>query len=107
MLGDRIRLADRWWSRLVGLWGALPLGRGSGMLLRPCRAVHLFGMTGPLDVAFLDHEGRVVAQYAPLRPWRATRLYPRAVAALELPPGMLEETGTRIGDTLSMIDHRS
>ena len=107
VLGDRVGVADRWCLRLRGLLGRRELARGEGLLLRPCRAVHLFGMTGPLDVAFLDHEGRVVAQYAPLRPWRATRLYRRAVAALELPPGMLEETGTRIGDTLSMIDHRS
>ncbi len=99
VLGDRIRLADRFWARLRGLRGMLPLGHGEGLLLRPCRAVHMFGMPGPLDVAFLDRSGQVVAVYPGLRPGRITRLH-RADAALELPPGTLGASRTDVGDTL-------
>ena len=100
-LGDRIQLADRWWQRLRGLSGRAELAEGQGLLLRPCKAVHMYGMRLPLDVAFLDAAGCVVAVYPGLAPGRRTGWHRAAVEALELPSGTLERTGTRPGDTLA------
>ena len=99
-LGEQIRVADRWWSRARGLMGST-LREGEGLLIRPCRAVHMFGMGYPIDVAFLDAGSRVVATYAELRPGRMTRFH-RSAAALELPAGQLARTGTRVGDRLTI-----
>jgi len=101
-LGERIRVADRWWSRARGLLGRT-LGEGEGLLIRPCRAVHMFGMSYPIDVAFLDGGSQVVATYADLRPGRMTRFHRSAETALELPAGQLARTGTRVGDRLKII----
>jgi hypothetical protein len=101
LLGDRIRVAERWWSRTRGLLGR-HLHQREGLLIRPCRAVHMFGMHYAIDVAFLDAEGRVVAAYPDLRPARMTGYHRSAAAALELPAGMLTRTGTQVGDRLSM-----
>src|SRR3989449_5933676 len=68
VLGTRIAVADRWWLRLRGLLGRPPLGAGGGVLLTPCRAVHTFGLSYPVDVAFLDRRGAVVALYHRLAP---------------------------------------
>lgn len=102
ILGERIQLADRWWSRARGLIGTT-LREGDGLLIRPCRAVHMFGMGYSIDVAFLDAGSRVVATYAELRPGRITRFHRSATAALELPAGKLAETGTGVGDRLTII----
>lgn len=99
-VGSRVRLADRWWSRLRGLLGSRPLAEGEGLLLVPCRAVHMFGMRYPVDVAFVDHTGGVVATYHHLAPGARSKWHHRAVAALEVPAGTLATTGTRAGDAL-------
>jgi uncharacterized membrane protein (UPF0127 family) len=104
MLGTRIAVADRWWQRLRGLAARGPLAQGEGLLLRPCRAVHMFGMRHPIDVAFVARDGRVVATYSRLGPGRRTRWHGGARDALELPPGTLERSGTREGDAISYGD---
>ena len=98
VLGTRVTLADRWWQRLRGLQGRPALAPGEGLLLRPCRAVHMMGMRFPLDVVFLDREGRVMAQYRQLRPGARTRWHRGAQDALELPAGTLDATRTADGD---------
>jgi uncharacterized protein len=98
LLGSRIGVADRWWLRLRGLSRRGSLPPGEGLLLHPCRAVHMVGMKFPLDVAFLDGGNRVVARYDRLPPGARTRWHRGARAALELPAGTLEETGTMEGD---------
>ena len=100
LLADRVEVADRWWSRARGLLGR-KLRDGDGLLIRPCRAVHMLGMTYPIDVLFLDADHRVVAMYPGLRPARVTGYHQGAAMALELPAGVVERTGTRVGDRLS------
>jgi uncharacterized protein len=69
-------------------------------VLRPCRAVHMAWMSYPLDIAFLDDRGEVVATYQALAPGARTRWHSNAVDALELPVGTLARTGTVNGDTI-------
>ncbi|HEX5386806.1 MAG TPA: DUF192 domain-containing protein [Gemmatimonadales bacterium] len=99
-LGDRVRVADTWWARLRGQLGRPAPARGEGLVLSPCRSVHMYGMPYPLDVAFLDREGRVVASYRPLAPGRRSRWHRAAACAVELPAGTLDATGTANGDPI-------
>lgn len=99
-LGSRIGLADGWWSRLRGLIGRAPLERGEGLLLMSTRGVHMYGVTYPIDVAFVDRDRKIVALYRELAPGARTRWHGEARAALELPAGELAESGTGIGDRL-------
>jgi uncharacterized membrane protein (UPF0127 family) len=100
VLGTSIGVADTWWSRLRGLSGKQPLPAGGGLLLSPCRAVHMYGMRTALDVAFVDAQRRIVAVYHGLAPGRRTRWHRMARYALELPPGTLAASGTAEGDIL-------
>lgn len=93
-------MADRWWRRLRGLLGRSGLGPGEGLVLRPCRAIHMLGMSFPLDVAFLDPRGNVLAMYHDLRPGARTGWHRAASDALELPAGTLAASGTVEGDTI-------
>src|SRR5574337_539899 len=104
LLGDRIGVADRWWLRLLGVLGRRGLGRGEGLLIVPCAGVHTYFMRFPLDVAFLDGTGAVLAAYPGLQPGTRTRWHRGARAALELPVGVLDESGTAMGDRLSWLN---
>lgn len=99
-LGRRIALADRWLTRLRGMLGRPYPGAGEGMLLIPCRSVHMLGMRYPLDVAFLDRTGRVLSVSQALAPGFRAASAAGARAALELPAGTLEASGTVPGDRL-------
>jgi uncharacterized membrane protein (UPF0127 family) len=101
VLGSQVSVADHWWQRLRGLLGRPPLSPDEGLLLVPCRSVHMFGMSYPLDVAFVDPRGTVVAAYHRLAPGRRSRWHRSAAYAVELPGGTLAATGTREGDTLA------
>jgi uncharacterized protein len=99
-MAERVDVADRFWLRARGLLGRRRLEGGEGLLIRPCRAVHTFGMGYPIDVAFLDEEGTIVATYIRLAPNRRTGRHSGASYALELPAGTLERTATEKGHRL-------
>ena len=99
-LANRVRVASGWWSRFRGLLGTSELEPGQGLLLTPCRSVHTWGMRYPIDVVFLDREGRSVAVYPDLPPSRRTAWHRDARQVLELPAGTLDGAGSRLGDRL-------
>ncbi len=57
-------------------------------------------MRFPIDVVFLDSEGKVLRVYAPLKQWRSSRIVRGAKQTLELPAGTVAASDTRVGDLL-------
>jgi uncharacterized membrane protein (UPF0127 family) len=100
LVGDKIGLANRWWTRFRGLLGRSALAAGEGLLLVPCRGGHTFGKRRSLVLAFRDTEGIVTALYHRNEPGARTPIHREAWGVLELPAGVLAETGTAIGDRL-------
>ncbi len=100
-LGTQIRMADGWWSRFRGLLGRPDMVQGEGLLLIPCKAVHMYGMRYAIDVAFVDRHGTVLATYHSLGPGASSEWHGSARAAVELPAGTLRRTGTLVGDILT------
>ena len=100
LLAYRCHLATRLLPRTVGLLRRSGLEEGEGLLLRPCSSVHTFFMRFPIDVLFLDGNGKVLKQYNPLKQWRASAVVWGAKQTLELPAGVLASSNTRVGDTL-------
>jgi hypothetical protein len=101
VVGSTVFFAATWWGRFRGWLGQPEPPDGQGLLLVPCQGIHMIGMKYPIDVAFLDRSGVVVATYANLAPWQRTRLHRKAYQALELPAGTLARTGTVVGDQLT------
>ena len=100
VLAARLEWAGTSAARRTGLLGRESFAAGSGLYLIPCPWIHTFGMSFPIDVAFLAKDGRVLALHAGLPPNRLSRLVFRAEGALELPAGTLAATGTRVGDVV-------
>jgi uncharacterized protein len=84
LLGFEVPVATTRLSRLLGL-ALLPRERaGEGLLIPRCRCVHTLGLRFPLDLLFLDREGRVVEVSREVGAARVIRC-PRADAVLETP----------------------
>lgn len=82
----RLAVAATPLSRAVGLLGRAGLPPGTGLLITPCDAIHMFFMRFAIDAVFLDGEMRVVGVRPGLRPWRLACCR-GARAVLELPAG--------------------
>jgi uncharacterized membrane protein (UPF0127 family) len=103
-LGATIRVADTGLSRIIGLLGERGLNKGEGLLILPSQGVHTWGMLFPIDVLVLDDDWNVLAVRRNMRSFRMTKVFWKAAAVLELPPGTADATETAVGDTLS-FDH--
>ena len=81
---------------------APPLPAGGGLVIEPCNSIHMFFMRYPLDIIFLDKEGKVVFMYRAIKPWRVGRIVKGAKLAIELPVGAISASGTQVGDLVSL-----
>ena len=82
-----------------GLLGRDSLGATEGLLISPCKAVHTVGMRFPIDVVFIDRDGRAVRIVPSLQPWRIA-MSARAKAVIELAAGTAAAADIRVGDLL-------
>lgn len=72
----------------------------TAFMLRPCAAIHTFGMPWAIDVLFCDADGRIVRILENLRPWRVAR-HPGASCVWELRAGGAAHWGWQVGDRIS------
>ena len=81
---EPIPVAKDFRTRLLGLAWRDRGRAGAGLLIPRCSSVHTFGMRFPLDVYFLDAEGRVISVRRRVPPRRV--VWQRGAAAiLEIP----------------------
>lgn len=93
-------LAISFVARLTGLLLRPPLGVGEGLVIEPCSSIHTLAMRYPIDVLFVDSDGRVVGISRGLGPNRLYAGARRARRTIELPSGAIEASGTQHGDLL-------
>ncbi len=67
---SHLKVLSRLVERIRGLKGTD--GKGYAVLV-PCRDIHTFGMEGPIDAAFVDAAGTVVAVHRRIMPGRRIR----------------------------------
>ena len=104
VVAEHVTVADNPLSRFAGLMFRAGLREGHGLALRPCNSIHMFFMRFPLDVIFVDGDGRVVRVLDSIRPWRATSFVAGAKAAIELPAGTASRAGVVPGTVVRMED---
>jgi len=103
-LATELAVAQTHWSRLRGLLGisADDFRKGRGLWIRPCRGVHTLAMRFPIDVVYLDRDGKVVHLEPGLKPWRIAPVRLQAASVIELPSHTLAETETALGDRIEI-----
>lgn len=70
VLIERLQIAATFLSRFVGLQFRRQLPPNAGLLIAPCSSIHTVGVRFPIDVAFVDSRGLVVAVHESVKPWR-------------------------------------
>ena len=102
VLADRAELADSTWRRFRGLMGCRDLPAGSGLVLKPGGAIHMFFMSLALDVLHVNRAGRVTHVVRGIRPWRIGPLFVGSGLTVELPLGAAGPTEP--GDEIAIQD---
>lgn len=90
------------WQRMVGLLGHASLPCGQGLLLAPAWSIHTWFMRMPIDVVFLDADGRVLRVFPELPAWRLVSGSRRARTVLEFGAGTLRATPLAEGEIVRL-----
>ncbi len=89
-------------ERRRGLLGQDSLGASTALVLSPCWSIHTMFMRFPIDVVFVDRDGRALRIVRELAPWRIA-VAPRAHAVIEFPARSLQARDVRVGDELRLV----
>lgn len=94
--------ADTPKTREKGLLGRDSLASGEGLWIIPCQAIHMFFMRFAIDLVYIDRKKRVRKVRSNVAPWRISVCL-SAHSVLELPSGVVRDTGTQRGDLLQIL----
>lgn len=101
-LATKVKRADNFFTRLVGLLRRKHLGPEEALWLMPARGIHTIGMKFPIDAVFLNKHNTVVGVVCNFLPYRVSRIYRTAYSVLELPRGTIQKSTTAVGDQLEI-----
>jgi len=87
--------ASSFMQRLKGLQGVPPLGPTDALIIRPCKAIHTFGLSKPIDVIFMNRKG-VILKLKTVKPRSALFCW-RARLAVEMAHGTASRLGLKEG----------
>jgi len=95
-------------EKLNGLIGvsAQEFQPGAGLFFEGCNAIHTVQMSMNIDVLFIDmltHRVQKALSDAPPTCHFNTRIPPELSAVLELPAGVIAQSGTRVGDVIVIM----
>ena len=103
-LATHVEVAASLWAKFMGLMGRRALEPGFALWLPASNGIHMFFMRVPIDVVFLgraapDGARPVVAVRRDLKPWTGiVPLVRGADGCLEAPVGVIDASGTAVGD---------
>ncbi|HAU16661.1 MAG: hypothetical protein CSH49_09090 [Alcanivorax sp.] len=96
----RIRTADTFLTRLIGLLSRSSIGSEEGLLIVPCASIHTFFMRFTIDLVFLDNDNKVLGVKENVKPNRISLAPKGTYAVLEIAQGNVMRTGIHLDDTL-------
>ena len=102
ILADSLDVADTFVKSLLGLMGKSSLKEGQGLWIKPCQSIHTFWMRFPIDVMFLDKDGKVVHLIDCMKPFRVSKHVTKARSVLELPACTIGDSRTQLGDCIEI-----
>ena len=106
-LGEAIEVAATAAQRVKGLLGRDCLADGQGLLFKNASSLHTFFMQFPIDILYIDRQGRMLKSAVGVRPFKLVAAPFRSHYALELPVGAIERSATCVGDRLDFVQEES
>jgi uncharacterized membrane protein (UPF0127 family) len=106
-LSFRVKVADSFASRLIGLLGERSLKPDGGVWIVPANSIHTVGMLFSFDLVMIDKDFRVVNLKEMVRPFRIVLPKLRAESVIELPAHTIFRSRTQVGDQLIIDRYES
>lgn len=66
----RLEVAETWRKRMRGLMGVRSMPDNLALWIRPCNAIHTFGMYFDLSVYFIDRKVQIIKVHPRVKPGR-------------------------------------
>lgn len=102
VMAETVREAYTFRKRLRGLMFDKRLPEGTGIHLLPCRSIHTFFMSFPIDVLYLDKDGAIIGIETNLAPGKLGKSFRGTSSVIELPAGTVNETDTQVGQSVAV-----
>ena len=99
-LGLEVKAADLPSTRVGELMSARPLKSGEGVWMAPFRGIPAAAIPAPLDLIYLDEDGRVIETVESFPTFQVSSSSPRPDSVLALPAHSIYSSQTQPGDQL-------
>jgi len=99
-LGLEVKAADLPSTRVGELMSARPLKSGEGVWMAPFRGIPAAAIPAPLDLIYLDEDGRVIETVESFPTFQVSSSSPRPNSVLALPAHSIYSSQTQPGDQL-------
>ena len=103
LLADEARMANTFFTRLIGLLNRNSLRKGEALILTPSNCIHSLFMRFTIDVIFLDKAGKVIKTLPAFKPFRLSQIYFNSHSVIELPENALKFSQTQPGDIIKIL----
>jgi uncharacterized membrane protein (UPF0127 family) len=100
IISSRVFIARSFFRRFSGLLFRESLKSDEVFILKDCKSIHTIGMRYSLDVAFIDNDGKIIAIFENLCPWKITPYIAEAVFVLEARSGFFKKWFLAVGDRI-------
>lgn len=105
LIADKVRVADKFVSRLVGLLDRKEIYPGEALIITNCQQIHMFFMKFPIDVIFIDRSDIVVGLVENISPFSMSPIFLQSHRAIELPAGAISQSRTSLGDIIQFPEN--
>ncbi len=102
IIAQNVMVADTFLTRVVGLLNRKSLPKDEALIITKCNSIHMFFMRFAIDVIFIDKNNQVVGLVERIKPFCLSRIYFKAVSAIEFAEGIIAEKKVSIGDQLEI-----
>jgi len=83
ILADKVKIANNFFKRFIGLMGKKSLAEGEGLLLWHCSSIHCFFMKIPIDAIYVSSDMTVLGKET-IQPWHLGKHFKKTAHVLEL-----------------------
>lgn len=104
-IAESVELANTFFTRLKGLMFRETLSDGGGLYLHPCKSIHTFFMKFPIDVLYVDENGKIVGLEEKLKPGKIGKNVPKAASVIELSSGSIRKNRLNLGQIVKLLNY--
>jgi len=89
---------------MTGLLKRASLRPEEALVITRCQSIHMFFMRFAIDAIFVDRDHSVVGLVQNIKPFRLSPIFFKASSVIEVPPGVIVQSRTAIGDQITICD---